>query len=108
MLLAARYHDIGKFYTKSFWNSKTKTNGEKAHYYGHENWSAYLVLSSYDCATAGELTGAYFYAVELIALHMELYKKNSSILEVLPEDELEDLKLLKKYDILGSVRGEIR
>ena len=107
MSLAARYHDIGKFYTKSFWNSKTKTNGEKAHYYGHENWSAYLVLSSYDCATAGELTGAYFYAVELIALHMELYKKNSSILEVLPKDEVEDLKLLKKYDILGSVRGEI-
>ena len=66
-----------------------------------------MVLSSYECATAGELTGAYFYAVELIALHMELYKKNSSILEVLPKDELEDLKLLKKYDILGSMRGEI-
>lgn len=44
MLDAIAVHDIGKYYTKTFIDSKgNKTN--EAHYYGHENWGAYTVLT---------------------------------------------------------------
>lgn len=40
---AAWYHDIGKLYTKRFMNSRGEPS-ETAHFYGHENYSAYLYL----------------------------------------------------------------
>ena len=46
LMTAALYHDIGKIYTKGFYNSK----GEKsdiAHFYQHERVSAYLYLTSH-------------------------------------------------------------
>jgi hypothetical protein len=43
VLIAARYHDIGKCYTKSFKNSHGEPT-EAAHYYGHENYGAYIYL----------------------------------------------------------------
>ena len=39
----ARYHDIGKFYTKDFHNSKGEPSKE-AHFYGHDNVGAYMYL----------------------------------------------------------------
>ena len=41
----AKYHDIGKPYTKTFYDKKGKF-GENAHYYNHENVSAYLYMVS--------------------------------------------------------------
>ncbi len=41
--IAARYHDIGKIYTKKFENYKGEPT-EHAHYYGHENYGAYIFL----------------------------------------------------------------
>lgn len=41
--LAAKYHDCGKLYTQTFFNSKGLPS-DRAHYYGHENYSAYLFL----------------------------------------------------------------
>ena len=41
--IAARYHDIGKIYTKKFENYKGEPT-EYAHYYGHENYGAYIFL----------------------------------------------------------------
>lgn len=44
---AARYHDVSKYKCKTFYNAK----GEKskvAHYYGHENCSAYDYLAYYN------------------------------------------------------------
>ncbi len=43
IISAARWHDIGKVHTKDFHNSKGEITKE-AHYYGHENVSAYLYL----------------------------------------------------------------
>lgn len=42
---AARYHDIGKLVTKNFKDAKG-TPSKEAHYYGHENAGAYMLLSS--------------------------------------------------------------
>ena len=39
-------HDIGKFYTKDFHNTKGEVTQE-AHYYGHENYGAYMLLCHY-------------------------------------------------------------
>ena len=39
----ALIHDIGKYYTKKFENSKGEKT-ERAHFYGHENYGAYLYL----------------------------------------------------------------
>lgn len=40
---AAWYHDIGKYYTKRFVNRKGEIR-ETAHFYGHENYGAWLYL----------------------------------------------------------------
>lgn len=45
---AAWYHDIGKLYTKRFTNYRGEPT-ETAHFYGHENYSAYMYL----CEKAG-------------------------------------------------------
>lgn len=46
LLEVAKYHDIGKPYTKTFYDKKGKF-GENAHYYNHENVSAYLYMVSH-------------------------------------------------------------
>lgn len=45
LLEVARFHDIGKPYTKTFYDKKGKL-GENAHYYNHENVGAYLYMVS--------------------------------------------------------------
>ena len=42
--IAARYHDIGKPFTKGFINTKGEKT-ETAHYYGHDNVSAYFFIT---------------------------------------------------------------
>lgn len=44
----AYYHDIGKLYTKEFKNAQGDPT-EHAHYYGHENYGAYLYLAEKCC-----------------------------------------------------------
>lgn len=43
---AAKYHDIGKLITKDYHDRKGRPT-ETAHYYGHENAGAYLILSEF-------------------------------------------------------------
>ncbi len=67
---AAWYHDIGKLYTKRFMNSRGEP-AETAHFYGHENYSAYLYL----CEKAGgmsdpESSDNILYIANLINWHM--------------------------------------
>ena len=100
MILSARYHDIGKFYTKTFYNRAKNEKSDRAHYYSHENWGAYLFMTSYEFRTKIKVRQA----LPLIALHMELNLKNSSVLKNIPESLLEDLKLLHECDKLGSER----
>jgi len=44
----ARYHDIGKFYTKRFENYRGEPT-QDAHYYGHESYSSLLYLAQMCC-----------------------------------------------------------
>ena len=46
---ACRYHDIGKGFCKEFKNYNGESS-EIAHYYGHQNVSAYMILSSKEYA----------------------------------------------------------
>lgn len=43
LIEAAKWHDIGKFYTKKFENYKGEPTTE-AHFYNHENYGAYVYL----------------------------------------------------------------
>lgn len=101
---ALKYHDIGKLYTKAFENRKGEKT-EIAHYYGHENYSAYLYLTEMCCGK--ELTKEEFnqilYEANLINCHMrpvsiwrdsESAKKHDK--ELFGEKFLEDLMLLHK------------
>lgn len=44
LLDAATSHDIGKYFTKTFIDARGNKTSE-AHYYGHENWGAYVILT---------------------------------------------------------------
>lgn len=50
---AAKFHDIGKLYTKTFVDMKGNKS-DVAHFYGHEGYSAYLYLSSCLCGRKNE------------------------------------------------------
>ncbi len=68
---AAKYHDVGKLYTKRFENRRGERT-EIAHFYGHENYSAYLYLVEACCGkdlTAEEFDGV-LYEANLINCHM--------------------------------------
>ncbi len=70
---AAWYHDTGKLYTKRFQNSRGEPT-EIAHFYGHENYSAYLYLcekaGNDPACAAGEDAGDTLYIANLINWHM--------------------------------------
>lgn len=66
IMRAGLLHDCGKPHVKTFTNSKGETT-DIAHYYGHENVSAYDILF-YDCGVANPLD------VSILAnLHMKPY-----------------------------------
>lgn len=75
----ARIHDIGKARTKSFADRKGNPT-EIAHYYGHQNYSAYYSLifdgSDFDILERDSLDNAC-----LIQWHMEHYLRKGSALE---------------------------
>ncbi len=73
---AAWYHDIGKLYTKRFMNRRGEPT-ETAHFYGHENYSAYLYLCEKSGIRGGEKIGVTgqanektLYIANLINWHM--------------------------------------
>lgn len=100
------YHDIGKYYTKSFTNRRGETT-EIAHYYGHENYGAYLYLTQMCCGK--ELTKEEFdkilYETNLINCHMRPLnvwkdspsaKKNDK--EFFGEQFMEEIMLINQAD----------
>ena len=68
---AAKYHDIGKLFTKRFENRRGERT-QTAHFYRHENYSAYLYLTQMCCGK--ELSKDEFeeilYVTNLINCHM--------------------------------------
>lgn len=75
LLKVAEFHDIGKPYVKTFYNAKGELC-DNAHYYNHENVSAYLYLSiidtPYSCITKNIYDTTLFIAY-LINNHMVMY-----------------------------------
>lgn len=71
----AEFHDIGKPYCKTFYNKKGELS-DNAHYYNHENVSAYLYLSAIDthdkCITK-EIYKTDLFVGFLINNHMIMY-----------------------------------
>lgn len=103
---ALKYHDTGKLYVKAFENRRGEKT-EIAHYYGHENYSAYLYLTEMCCGK--DLTKEEFnkilYEANLINCHMrplsvwrdsESAKKHDK--ELFGEKFMEDLMLFHKAD----------
>lgn len=99
LINAALYHDIGKIYTKAFYNSK----GEKtdiAHFYQHERVGAYLYLTSHQF-TADAIN---LKIIWLIENHMRPYfqgyekwkEKQNKVL-------IKDLEKLHEYDKLARL-----
>lgn len=106
LIKVLKYHDIGKLYVKAFENRKGEKT-EFAHYYGHENYSAYLYLTEMCCGK--NLTQDEFkqilYETSLINCHMRPLviwkdspnaKKNDK--ELFGEQFINDLILVHKAD----------
>lgn len=96
---ALKYHDIGKYYCKTFVDTKgIKSN--IAHYYNHENVGAYYILTS-------NITNSYYallFIAWLINNHMKLYSNNISnwINKYnIPQSLIDKLNIIHKYDMEG-------
>ena len=108
--VAAFCHDIGKEFCKTF----QKPNGELddiAHYYGHENVSAYMFI----LYTKGMLENLedILYIADLIGLHMRLFvpkeseeKVSNKLRQLIGERKFEDLCILHRADIECEGRYE--
>lgn len=78
---AAWYHDIGKLYTRRHTNRKGETT-EYAHYYGHENYGAYLYLCEKAAASVQNRTWERtLYIANLINWHMRPLRQHQRTLE---------------------------
>ncbi len=73
LLDAAYHHDIGKVFTKAFKNYKGEDT-ETAHFYGHENFGAYIYLTEKLCLPEGQAPALsedeIIYTAQLINWHM--------------------------------------
>ncbi|PWM20004.1 MAG: hypothetical protein DBX97_04235 [Collinsella tanakaei] len=113
--IAAGLHDIGKFYTKKFIDSKGNPS-EEAHYYGHENYGAYMFLinqnsavsnGDYECAKTDELEQKNnLYIACLINWHMRphtAWKESEKARErdhkLVGERMYQDIMLLHEADL---------
>ena len=109
LLEAIKYHDDGKFFTKEFRESVGNAT-EVAHYYSHENVSAYLFLQRafclgiYESGTEYPLTDwGKLYVANLINWHMRprLWSNEKVKLKdesLLGEEMIKDLLILKEAD----------
>lgn len=103
------YHDIGKYYTQTYFNSRGEVS-KHAHYYGHENYGAYLYLTWRCCGkkVTTEQFNKYLYQAVLINCHMRpliLWKHQEVVKskdkQLFGEEFFNDLVNLNKADILA-------
>lgn len=71
VIKAALFHDAGKPFTKTFVNGRGETT-DIAHYYGHENVGAWLILCAKDSFVMLEDC---LRCAQLIGLHMKMHDK---------------------------------
>lgn len=99
---AARYHDIGKLYTKEFKNMKGEATKE-AHFYGHHSVSSYFYLSSIESGEDDVPDERKLYIAQLIGWHMEPYfrkeKAWDKFVEIIGEELAKDILIIHKADL---------
>ena len=102
----AYYHDIGKLYVKEF-KSRSGAPTVHAHYYDHENYSAYLYLTEKCCGYQPDraLFDKILYNTQLINCHMRplnLWRNNPSArkrdTELFGERFIADIEMLYEAD----------
>lgn len=96
----ATWHDVGKPFVKSFFNARQEFTPKEAHYYGHENVSAYLYLGieGVDATNIdADLCTAY-----LINIHMLKFVKESRRYKSLPPNIKILLDFFNECDIAGA------
>ena len=94
LAIAARYHDIGKFMCKTFFDYKGNLTKE-AHFYLHQNVSAYLFL----CYDVDLCIKEKVFVANLIYHHMDFYVKDFKIEKMLfSKDFKKFLRLLNESD----------
>lgn len=115
LAIAAGIHDIGKYYTKTFVDSKGNASKE-AHYYGHENYGAYMFLvgqnravstGDYECAKKDKREQkSNLYIASLINWHMRphtAWKQSDMARErdrkMIGEEMYHDIILLHEADL---------
>lgn len=95
-------HDVGKIYCKTFRNTKGDLT-DIAHFYNHENVSAYLFLSLVAVADInGKLRPSDMEITNLIQHHMDFFKGEKHLAKVKErygEDFYKNLEIVHKYDI---------
>ena len=96
----ATWHDVGKPFVKSFFNTKQEFTPKEAHYYGHANVSAYLYLGieGVDATNIdADLCAAY-----LINMHMLKFEKEGRRYKSLPTNIKILLDFFNECDIAGA------
>jgi predicted kinase len=103
---AILFHDIGKLYVKDFKDAKGRSS-KTAHYYRHENVSAYLYLTSKEYSINYRSGDEVVY---LIQFHMEPFIRKDAAWDRFAKnfslEFLEKLALVNKYDDLGRKKGD--
>ena len=101
---ALAMHDVGKIYCKQFTDARGNPSDE-AHFYGHENVSAYLYLSLLAIANInGELKESDKEVTNLIQHHMAHYKGEACMNKIKQrygEDFANKLEIIARYDQLA-------
>lgn len=97
VITALLYHDIGKILTRTFTDSHGNPT-DVAHYYGHENVSAYMFLTSEEWSDIKKREEVLY----LIQYHMRVYFDGyEKFKQQFSEDFIEKLELVHKYDEMG-------
>ena len=105
---AAKYHDCGKLYTKTFVDLKGNKT-DIAHFYGHEHYGAYLFLVNSLCG-CGDVSNGYvrnvIYTAGLINWHMRPFvawdkseKSRERDQKLIGEEMYNDIMLLHEADL---------
>lgn len=100
--IATLYHDIGKLYTKTFKNAKGELT-EVAHFYGHENASAYEAMFMQGVISSNDVLQVILY----IQWHMIDFKglsekRDKHYTNLLGEENRKNIALLHEADINGG------
>lgn len=109
LITACFLHDIGKFYTKDFHNTKGELT-EEAHYYGHENYGAYILLCYFSCEHGKRFIfgkcDCYLYIVGLVNWHMRPYlawnqseKAKEKDIALIGKEMYDDIMKLHEADV---------